>query len=109
MAILLEPPYSPELNLIENLWHWTNSRYMSNRTLADYDELMNGVGAAWWSLTRSRLRSVCRCGYLTRKRAESSRCVLERPAGAARAAAESVSAEGGTGQSVRAAHRQGWQ
>ena len=70
VTILLLPPYSPELNPIENLWHWIKSHHTSNRTFADYDDLMNGVGGAWRSLTKARLRSVCRCAYLTMTRAE---------------------------------------
>ena len=64
ITILLLPPYSPELNPVENLWHWIKSHHTSNRAYAGYDDLMDGVGAAWRSLTKQRLRSVCRCGYL---------------------------------------------
>jgi hypothetical protein len=65
IRILLLPPYSPELNPVENLWHWIKSHHTSNRTYADYDDLLDGVGDAWRSLTRKRLRSLCRCAYLT--------------------------------------------
>jgi transposase len=65
IRILLLPPYSPELNPMENLWHWTKSHYASIRTFAAYDDLLDGVGDAWRSLTRKRLRSLCRCAYLT--------------------------------------------
>jgi transposase len=64
ITILLLPPYSPELNPVENLWHWIKSHHTSNRAYAGYDDLMDGVGAAWRSLTKQRLRSVCRCSYL---------------------------------------------
>lgn len=63
--ILLLPPYSPELNPIENLWHWIRSHDTSNRTFDGYDDLLDGVGCAWRRLTNKRLRSVCRCTYLT--------------------------------------------
>jgi transposase len=65
IRILLLPPYSPELNPIENLWHFIKSHYTSNRTFAGYDDLLEGVGDAWRSLTKKRLRSVCRCEYIT--------------------------------------------
>lgn len=65
IRILLLPPYSPELNPIENLWHWIKSHHTSNRAYADYDDLLDGVGRAWRSLTNKRLRSVCRCDYLS--------------------------------------------
>lgn len=62
---LLLPPYSPELNPIENLWHYLKSHYLSNRAYADYDELLDVGGDAWRALTPEVIRSVCRCGYLT--------------------------------------------
>lgn len=39
-------------------------RAENNRAYAGYDDLMNGVGTAWRSLTKARLRSGCRCGIL---------------------------------------------
>jgi transposase len=33
------PPYSPELNPVENLWHYFRSHYGSNRAYGDYDDL----------------------------------------------------------------------
>ena len=40
ITVLLLPPYSPELNPTENLWHYLRSHYLSNRTYADYDALL---------------------------------------------------------------------
>jgi len=59
------PPYSPELNPIENLWHYIKSHYLSNRAYADYDALLDAGQAAWRSLTPEIIQSVCRCDYLT--------------------------------------------
>lgn len=66
LEILSLPPYSPELNPIENLWHWIKSHHTSNRAFEGYEHLMEAVGEAWRSLTPQRLRSICRCDYLTR-------------------------------------------
>jgi transposase len=44
---VLLPPYSPELNPVENLWHWIKSHHTSNRTYAGYDDLLDGVVTAW--------------------------------------------------------------
>jgi transposase len=63
--IVLLPSYSLGLNPVENLWHWIKSHHTSNRTYAGYDDLLDGVGTAWRSLSKRRLRSVCRCEYLT--------------------------------------------
>ena len=41
------PPYSPELNPIENLWHYLKSHFWSNRAYADYDALEKAAMDAW--------------------------------------------------------------
>lgn len=41
------PPYSPDLNPIENLWHYLKSHYWSNRTYRDHEELEKAVIQAW--------------------------------------------------------------
>ena len=37
MTLVKLPPYSPELNPIENLWHYLKSHFWSNRAYADYE------------------------------------------------------------------------
>ena len=63
---LLLPPYSPELNPVENLWHYLRSHYLANRSYDDYDALLNAGTDAYRVLTPEVIRSVCRCGYLER-------------------------------------------
>ena len=41
ITLIQLPPYSPELNPIENLWHYLKSHYWSNRTYEDCDERLN--------------------------------------------------------------------
>jgi transposase len=65
ITILFLPPYSPELNPIENLWHYLKSHYLSNRAYENYDALVDAGCDAWRSLTSETIRSVCRCNYLT--------------------------------------------
>ncbi len=65
ITIPLLPPCSPELNPIENLWHWIKSQHSSNGAYDGYDHLMHPVTDARRSLTKKRLRSVCRCDYIT--------------------------------------------
>lgn len=66
IAILFLPPYSPELNPIENLWHCLRSHFLGNRVDDDYDHLLKAGAGAWRRLTPERLRSVCRSDYPTR-------------------------------------------
>jgi transposase len=66
VTCLLLPPYSPELNPVENLWHHLRSHHLSNRAYDDYDHLLAAGTAAWRRLTPDVLKSVCRCPYLER-------------------------------------------
>ena len=70
ITVLLLPPYSPELNPVENLWHYLQSHYLSNRSYADYDALLSSGAQAYQTLTKQTIASVCRCKYL--ERAEQS-------------------------------------
>ena len=38
---MLLPPYSPEFNPAENLWHYLRSHYVANRRYDTYDDLLN--------------------------------------------------------------------
>lgn len=60
------PPYSPELNPIENLWHYLRSHYWSNNSYEDYDELRDAACDAWQRscLDAALIRTVCRVDYL---------------------------------------------
>jgi len=66
ITVLLLPPYSPELNPTENLWHYLRSHYLSNRSYADYDALLTAGTEAYRKLTPAVIKSVCRCSYLER-------------------------------------------
>jgi transposase len=66
ITVLLLPPYSPELNPTENLWHYIRSHYLSNRSYEDYDALLAAGTDAYRKLTPEVIKSVCRCPYLER-------------------------------------------
>ena len=55
------PAYSPELNPIENLWHYLKSHYWSNRAYADYDALEQAAVDAWQHavMNPELMKSVC--------------------------------------------------
>ena len=61
---MLLPPYSPELNPVENLWHYMRSHYLSNRSYADYDALLDAGTEAYRRLDADVIQSVCRCEYI---------------------------------------------
>ena len=66
ISVLLLPPYGPELNPVENLWHHLRSHYLANRAYDDYDALLNAGTEAYRRLTPEVLKTVCACPYLTR-------------------------------------------
>jgi transposase len=64
ITALLLPPYSPELNPVENLWHYLRSHYLSNRAYNNYDDLFDAGTDAYRGLTPHVIKSVCACTYL---------------------------------------------
>lgn len=68
ISLLPLPPYSPELNPIENLWHYLKSHYWSNRAYADYEELEEAAIDAWRNavLNPDLMKTVCNAPYLQR-------------------------------------------
>jgi transposase len=59
------PPYSPELNPIENLWHFLKSHYWANRVYDDYDVLFQAAMEAWRCvcLNPDNIQSICTTPY----------------------------------------------
>lgn len=47
VTLIKLPPYSPELNSIEQVWQWLRQRCLSNRVFKDYDEIVEEVSKAW--------------------------------------------------------------
>ena len=60
------PPYSPELNPIENLWHYLKSHFWSNRAYADYVALEEAAMDAWRAavINEELIKSVCAAPYV---------------------------------------------
>ena len=65
VTIIQLPAYSPELNPIENLWHYLKSHYWSNRAYADYDQLEIAAIQAWQIavLNPDLMKTVCAAPY----------------------------------------------
>jgi transposase len=68
ITIIPLPAYSPELNPVENLWHYLRSHYWSNRAYRDYDDLRIAAIQAWQkaALDSDIIKSVCRVKYIER-------------------------------------------
>ena len=65
VTLIQLPPYSPELNPIENLWHYLKSHFWSNRAYANYDELEQAAVHAWQKvvLDAELMKTVCNAPY----------------------------------------------
>lgn len=68
LTLIHLPPRSPELNPIENLWHWITSHYWSNRVHANYASMLDSASHAL-AITfadKERVKSICNVPYLGR-------------------------------------------
>src|SRR5262245_18397651 len=63
-------PYSPELNPVENLWHYLRSHHWSHRVYLDYEALRDAAAVAWRAvcLDPQKIRSICAAPYLNERR-----------------------------------------
>jgi transposase len=68
ISVLKLPPYSPELNPIENLWHYLKSHFWSNRAYDDYEDLEQAAVDAFTKavLNPELITTVCAAPYLQR-------------------------------------------
>lgn len=66
ITILPLPPYSPELNPIENLWHYFRSHHWANREYKDWEALADAACEAWQKtcLAPDLVKTICRAPYL---------------------------------------------
>lgn len=70
VTLIRLPAYSPELNPIENLWHYLKSHYWSNRTYDDYEALERAAIEAWREavLDEELMKTVCAAPYARQSR-----------------------------------------
>ena len=68
VTILQLPPSSPELNPMENLWHYLKSHYWPNRVYSDYEGLEEAAIDAWRTavLDPELMKTVCAAPYVER-------------------------------------------
>ena len=66
ISLILLPPYSPELNPVENLWHYLRAHHWSNRAHQDYDELESEAAESLCTvcLDRDKVKSICNAEYV---------------------------------------------
>ncbi|HAS6281535.1 TPA: hypothetical protein I7215_20890 [Vibrio vulnificus] len=61
VSIIKLPPYSPELNPIEQVWSWLRQHSLANQSLADYEDIVSKVCRAWNRFLEcsARVRQMC--------------------------------------------------
>lgn len=66
VSLIQLPPYSPELNPVENLWHYLRSHYWSLRVYRSYEELEDAAVEAWREvcLRPELISSICAAPYV---------------------------------------------
>ncbi len=47
ITLLTLPPYSPELNPVENIWQFLRQNHLANRVFDSYDAIVDACCAAW--------------------------------------------------------------
>ena len=50
ISLLPLPPYSPELNPVENIWQFLRQNYLANRVFNTYDAIVDACCDAWNAL-----------------------------------------------------------
>lgn len=66
ITLLYLPPYSPELNPIERLWHYLRDHYWSNRCYQNEEALEKAAIEAWLKTCgkTENIQSICAVNYL---------------------------------------------
>ena len=47
LTVMFIPPYSPELNPVENIWQFLRQTYLSNQIFEDYEAIVDSCCNAW--------------------------------------------------------------
>ena len=75
ISLLRLPSYSPELNPIENLWHYLRSHHWSNRVYQDWEALKEAAvtGLVAVGTNAERIKSICSAPYLNRLESDKTK------------------------------------
>ncbi|AQS36369.1 transposase [Shewanella psychrophila] len=62
LSIIKLPPYSPELNPIEQVWSWLRQHHLANRSFKGYEDIVDACSIAWncFISDTKRVVSLCR-------------------------------------------------
>ncbi len=68
VSLIQLSPHSPELNPVENLWHYLRAHHWSNREYEGYDELRSEAVRRLCAVRddAENLKSICNTDYVRR-------------------------------------------
>jgi transposase len=46
LSIIKPPPYSPQLNPIEQVWRWLRQRHLANQCFSGYEDIVDSISDA---------------------------------------------------------------
>ena len=61
VTIMKIPPYSPELNPIEQVWSWLRQHHLANRCFKGYDDIVEACSHAWNDFISNTKRVIKMC------------------------------------------------
>lgn len=69
VSLIRLPPYSPELNPVENLWHYLRSHHWSNREYGGYQGLQEQAIRSVCAVCQDteKLKAICNADYVKRR------------------------------------------
>jgi transposase len=69
VSLIQLPPYSPELNPVENLWHYLRAHHWSNREYEGYEGLQREAVRSLCAVCddAERLKGICNADYVRRR------------------------------------------
>ena len=61
ITLLALPPYSPQLNPVERIWHYLRSHWLANSVFASLADIMDACEMAWNRFANNHrlVRSLC--------------------------------------------------
>lgn len=61
ITIIKLPPYSPELNPIEQVWSWMRQHHLANQAFKGYEHIVDEVSHAWNDFVSDSNRVIKMC------------------------------------------------
>jgi transposase len=66
ITLIFLPPYSPELNPMEQVWLQLRQNSLANRCFEDYEDIVESCCAAWNTFSRNydEIKSLCQRDWI---------------------------------------------